>query len=41
MRARKRALGFTPRRMAVAYLEVYGDLLSGRPSHVKESACVS
>jgi glycogen(starch) synthase len=41
MRARKRALGFTPRRMAVAYLEVYSDLLSGRPSHAKESACVS
>jgi glycogen(starch) synthase len=41
MRARKRALTLTPRRMAVAYLEVYSDLLSRRPSYAKESACVS
>ncbi len=41
MRGRERALAFTPRRMAVAYLEVYRDLLSGRPSNAKESVCVS
>jgi glycosyltransferase involved in cell wall biosynthesis len=39
MRARRRALLYTPRRMARAYLDVYGGMLSGSGSYVQEAAC--
>jgi len=39
MRARRRALSFTPRSMVEAYLQVYTDLLAGRDSYAKEAAC--
>jgi glycosyltransferase involved in cell wall biosynthesis len=41
MRARRRALVFTPRRMAHAYLAIYSDLLARRDSYSEESACAS
>jgi glycogen synthase len=41
MRARRRALQYTPPRMARAYLEVYSDLLSGAQPYSQESACAS
>jgi glycogen(starch) synthase len=39
MRARRRALRYTPRRMGRAYLAVYADLLSG--SYAQETVCAS
>ena len=41
MRARRRALTFTPRRMALEYLQVYTDLLTKRLSLAQETACAS
>jgi hypothetical protein len=41
MRAHRRALQYTARRMAAAYLDVYADLLSGAGSSVQEPACAS
>ena len=41
MRARRRALAYTPDRMARAYLEVYADLLSSSGSYAEETACAS
>ena len=40
MRARKRALTLTPRRMAREYLSLYGDLVATH-SHAQEPACAS
>lgn len=40
-RARRRALGFTPRRMAHDYIELYSALLAGRESSHQGSACAS
>jgi glycosyltransferase involved in cell wall biosynthesis len=39
MRARGRALTFTPRRMATAYLEVYTGLLTATHAPVQEAVC--
>jgi glycogen(starch) synthase len=39
MRARRRALRFTPSRMGQAYLEVYADLLSQSRTYAEETAC--
>jgi glycosyltransferase involved in cell wall biosynthesis len=39
MRAHRRALSFTPGRMAHAYIQVYTDLLAGRGSYAEETAC--
>lgn len=41
MRARRRALTLTPRRMALAYMQVYSDLLTRRGSCLEETACAS
>lgn len=41
MRARRRALGFTPRRSARSYLQVYSDLLTRRGRYLEASACAS
>jgi glycogen(starch) synthase len=43
MRARRRALGFSPRRMALNYLEIYGRLLreSRAPQGREATTCVS
>lgn len=41
MRARRRALRYTPRRMGLAYLDVYADLLSNSGSYGEETACAS
>jgi glycogen(starch) synthase len=41
MRARRRALRLTPHRMAQAYLEVYGDLLSAERKPLEGHACAS
>jgi glycogen synthase len=41
MRARRRALRLSPRRMALAYWAIYSDLLSGRPSRQEAPACAS
>jgi glycogen synthase len=41
MRARRRALLYTPRRMASAYLEVYAGLLSRSDGYVRDSVCAS
>jgi glycosyltransferase involved in cell wall biosynthesis len=43
MRARRRALGLSPRRMALAYLEIYGRLLreSRAPTGQEATTCVS
>jgi glycosyltransferase involved in cell wall biosynthesis len=41
MRSRRRALTLTPRRMADSYLQLYRQLLAGRVSFAKESACAS
>jgi glycogen(starch) synthase len=40
-RAHQRALTYTPRRMALAYLQVYSDLLANRGSATEETACAS
>jgi glycosyltransferase involved in cell wall biosynthesis len=39
MRARRRALTLTPRRMALEYLQLYSDLLSHRDRYAEEPAC--
>jgi hypothetical protein len=41
MRARRRALQYTPSRMARGYLHVYADLLSGQGRYQRESVCAS
>lgn len=41
MRARRRALTLTPRRMARAYMQVYANLLTHRGSCQEEAACAS
>jgi glycogen synthase len=41
MRARRRALRYTPRRMGLAYLDVYAELLSNSGSYGEETACAS
>ncbi|HEX2248884.1 MAG TPA: glycosyltransferase family 4 protein, partial [Gemmatimonadales bacterium] len=41
MRARRRALTLTPRRMALGYLAAYEDLLTSRSGYTRESACAS
>jgi glycogen synthase len=41
MRARRRALRYTPSRMGRAYLEVYADLLSQATTYVEETSCAS
>jgi glycosyltransferase involved in cell wall biosynthesis len=41
MRARRRALSFTPQRMAQAYLRVYTDLLAESSTYAEETACAS
>jgi glycogen(starch) synthase len=41
MRARRRALTLTPRRMALAYLQVYADLLAGPSPKLQDPACAS
>jgi glycosyltransferase involved in cell wall biosynthesis len=41
MRARRRALLYTPRRMAAAYLEVYAGLLSSSDGYLRETVCAS
>jgi glycogen synthase len=41
MRARRRALTFTPRRMALEYLQVYSEIRTSRDEHVEEPACAS
>jgi glycogen synthase len=41
MRARRRALDFTPQRMARAYLDLYGDLVAKRATAVEGQACAS
>jgi glycosyltransferase involved in cell wall biosynthesis len=41
MRARRRALQYTPARMGRAYLEVYADLLSSSGRYAEEPACAS
>jgi glycogen synthase len=41
MRARRRALTLTPRRMAQSYLAAYDDLLTSRSGYARESACAS
>jgi len=41
MRARRRALLYTPRRMASAYLEVYAGLLSSLDGYARETVCAS
>jgi glycogen(starch) synthase len=41
MRARRRALAFTPRRMAQAYLNVYADLIVKRHTAPEGHACAS
>jgi glycogen synthase len=41
MRARRRALVLTPRRMACAYLAIYSDLLARRDRYSEEQACAS
>jgi glycosyltransferase involved in cell wall biosynthesis len=41
MRARRRALTLTPRRMALEYLKLYSDILTPRGEHVEEPACAS
>jgi glycogen synthase len=41
MRARRRALQYTPSRMGRAYLELYADLLSEAGTYVEETACAS
>jgi glycogen synthase len=41
MRARRRALQYTPARMGRAYLEVYADLLSSPGRYAEEPACAS
>lgn len=40
MRARRRALSYTPQRMTQAYLQVYTDLLAGKGSYAQETACM-
>jgi glycogen synthase len=41
MRARRRALRYTPSRMGRAYLDLYADLLSQRGTYAEETACAS
>jgi glycogen synthase len=41
LRARRRALALTPRRMARDYLAIYSDLLARRDSYSEEPACAS
>ena len=41
LRACRRALSFTPGRMAQAYIQVYTDLLAGKGSYAEETACAS
>ncbi|MFL5473301.1 MAG: glycosyltransferase family 4 protein [Gemmatimonadales bacterium] len=41
MRARRRALAYTPRRMARAYLEVYAGLVSSSDGYAQEAVCAS
>jgi len=41
MRARRRALTYTPRRMARAYLDVYAGLVSGADGYAQEAVCAS
>jgi len=41
MRARRRALRFSPHRMAQAYLDAYASLLSGSGSYAQEPVCAS
>jgi glycogen(starch) synthase len=41
MRARRRALDFTPHRMARAYLDLYGDLVAKRATALEGQPCAS
>jgi glycogen(starch) synthase len=41
LRARRRALGLTPQRMARAYLDLYGDLVAKHPTALEGQACAS
>jgi hypothetical protein len=41
MRARRRALGLSPGRMARAYLTIYSELLARRDSYAEVRACAS
>jgi len=41
MRARRRALRYTPGRMGRAYLDLYADLLSRSGNYAEETACAS
>jgi len=41
MRARRRALNYTPRRMARAYMEVYAGLFSSSNGYAQETVCAS
>jgi glycosyltransferase involved in cell wall biosynthesis len=39
MRGRRRALAFTPRRMALAYIAIYSDVIVQRDSYSEAPAC--
>jgi glycogen(starch) synthase len=41
MRARRRALTYTPRRMVRAYLDVYAGLFSSSDGYAQEAVCAS